>query len=258
VSLLQLDNIAAAPWGEPVLADISLSLPAGRVLAVLGGNGAGKSSLLRLVAGDIAASRGRASFAGQALGDWPRRQLATRLACLPQFSSLSFPFSVEEVVLLGRTPHSSGRQQDRLIAQQAMQATDTLGLRHRLYTQLSGGERQRVQLARVMAQILDRCDQGCLLLLDEPTTALDLNHQQQLQATVADLAGRGCAVLLVVHDVNLAAAMADQLLVLDRGRCAAQGSPGEVLTPALFRDLFHADVLIGEHPDGGRPLVISR
>lgn len=258
MTLLTLENIAAAPWGDPVLEDISLALPAGRILGVLGGNGAGKSSLLRLVAGDIIPRSGRASFAGRPLGEWPRRALATRLACLPQFSSLGFPFTVEEVVLLGRTPHSTGRQQDRQIARQAMQATDTLELRNRLYTQLSGGERQRVQLARVMAQILDRCDQGCLLLLDEPTTALDLSHQQQLQETVTDLAARGCAVLLVVHDVNLAAAMADELLVLDRGRSAAQGSPRDVLTPALFRDLFHADVLIGEHPDGGRPLVISR
>lgn len=258
MSLLQLDAVSAAPWGEPVLQGINLQLAGGQVLGVLGGNGAGKSSLLRLVAGDIPPLDGQVSFAGQPLARWPRRELATRLACLPQFSSLSFPFSVEEVVLLGRTPHSTGARADRDIARLAMQATDTLDLRYRLYTQLSGGERQRVQLARVMAQILDRCDQGCLLLLDEPTTALDLAHQQQLQRSVAELTGRGCGVLLVVHDVNLAAGMADQLLVLDRGRCAAQGTPREVLTPTLFRDLFHADVVIGEHPDGDRPLVISR
>ena len=258
MSMLALDGVSAAPWGEPVLVDIQLQLAAGEAVVVIGPNGAGKSSLLRLLAGDFPASTGTLEFVGRPLAAWPRRELAQHLAFLPQLSLLNFPYTVEEVVLLGRTPHATGARADREIAQQALAATDTLGLRNRLYTQLSGGERQRVQLARVFAQIWDRGDMsGKLLLLDEPTAALDLAHQQQLAAAIAAIAGRGCAVLLVVHDVNLAAAVGNRLLVLDRGRQVATGSPGEVLTAALFRDLFHAEVLVQPHPNGRQPLVIG-
>ena len=258
MSVLVLDSVSAAPWGEPVLADIQLRLAAGEVVVLIGPNGAGKSSLLRLLAGDFATSAGIIEFGGRPLGTWQRRALAQQLAFLPQLSLLNFPYTVEEVVLLGRTPHATGARTDREIARHALDATDTLGLRNRLYTQLSGGERQRVQLARVFAQIWDSSDMsGKLLLLDEPTAALDLAHQQQLAAAMAAISDRGCAVLLVVHDVNLAAAVGSRLVVLDRGRQVAAGTPTEVLTAALFRDLFHAEVLVQQHPNGRQPLVIG-
>lgn len=258
MSVLALDSVSAAPWGEPVLVNIQLQMSAGEVVVVIGPNGAGKSSLLRLLAGDFPASSGILEFGGRPLAAWQRRELARHLAFLPQLSLLNFPYTVEEVVLLGRTPHATGARADREIARQALAATDTLGLRNRLYTQLSGGERQRVQLARVLAQIWDNGDMGGkLLLLDEPTAALDLAHQQQLAAAIAAIAGRGCAVLLVVHDVNLAAGVGDRLLVLDRGRQVATGAPGDVLTETLFRDLFHAEVLVQQHPNGRQPLVIG-
>lgn len=258
MSVLALDRVSAAPWGEPVLVDIGLRLSPGEVVVLIGPNGAGKSSLLRLIAGDFPASAGSLQFGDQPLGSWQRRELAQHLAFLPQLSLLNFPYTVAEVVLLGRTPHATGVRADRAIANEALQATDTFDLRDRLYTQLSGGERQRVQLARVFAQIWDSGDMsGKLLLLDEPTAALDLAHQQQLAASIAAIAGRGCAVLLVVHDVNLAAAVGSRLVVLDRGRQVSTGSPAEVLTAALFRDLFHAEVLVQQHPNGRQPLVIG-
>jgi iron complex transport system ATP-binding protein len=258
MSVLALHKVCAAPWGDPVLVDIQLDMGAGEVLVLIGPNGAGKSSLLRLLAGDFSASAGSLEFGGRPLANWQRRELAQHLAFLPQLSLLNFPYTVEEVVLLGRTPHATGARADREIARQALAATDTEALRNRLYTQLSGGERQRVQLARVFAQIWDSGDMGgTLLLLDEPTAALDLAHQQQLAAAIAAIAARGCAVLLVVHDVNLAAAVGTRLVVLDRGRQVATGSPAEVLTPALFRDLFHAEVLVQQHPNGRQPLVIG-
>ncbi|MDO8863582.1 heme ABC transporter ATP-binding protein [Haliea sp. E1-2-M8] len=258
MSVLALDSVSAAPWGETVLTDIRLQLSAGEVVVLIGPNGAGKSSLLRLLAGDFPASTGTLEFGGRPLAAWQRGELAQHLAFLPQLSLLNFPYTVEEVVLLGRTPHATGARADREIARAALIATDTLGLRDRLYTQLSGGERQRVQLARVFAQIWDSGDMaGKLLLLDEPTAALDLSHQQQLASAIAAIASRGCAVLLVVHDVNLAATVGRRLVVLDRGRQVATGSPAEVLTPALFRDLFHAEVLVQQHPNGRQPLVIG-
>jgi iron complex transport system ATP-binding protein len=146
---------------------------------------------------------------------------------------------------------------DEAILAEVMTATDITGLRSRFYTRLSGGERQRVQLARVFSQIWDAGNSG-LLLLDEPTTALDLSHQQQVLAAVRKLTAGGCAVVLAIHDLNLVAGLADTVAVMQGGRLAACGSPGEVFTEQLFREIFAIDVLIKRHPQRDQPLVISR
>ena len=187
MNTLQLHQASAAPWGAPLLRDISLALGPGRILGLTGPNGAGKSSLLRLIAGDIPLAAGHLQLAGKSREEWPRRLLARRLAYLPQLSLLNFPYTVEEVVTLGRMPHDTGLSIDAGILAQAMAATDISGLRGRLYTRLSGGEKQRVQLARVFSQVWD-AGTGGLLLLDEPTTALDLAHQQMVLGAVRDLA----------------------------------------------------------------------
>lgn len=257
MNVLQLDGVSAAPWGAPLLQRISLALEPGRVLGLAGPNGAGKSSLLRLIAGDIAPDTGSLRVGGRAPGDWPRRQLARRLAFLPQLSLLNFPYTVEEVVSLGRIPHDTGAAADGLILDQVMAATDTIDLRGRLYTRLSGGEKQRVQLARVFSQVWD-AGVGGLLLLDEPTTALDLSHQRLVLAAVRALAARGCAVVLSIHDLNLVAGLADTIAVLQAGALAACGSPADVFTEQLFREVFAIDVIIQRHPHSGQPLVISR
>jgi len=257
VTVLQLDRACAAPWGSLLLDDISLVIEPGQVLGLAGPNGAGKSSLLRLVAGDIALSGGRLLLGGKTRAEWPRQQLARRLAYLPQLSLLNFPYKVEEVVALGRMPHNTGLSADRAISSQVMDATDISHLRERLYTQLSGGERQRVQLARVLSQIWDAGDGG-LLLLDEPTAALDLAHQQLVLDVVRKLSARGCAVALAIHDLNLIAGLADTIAVLAGGRLAACGSPRQIVTEQLFREVFSIDVLIQQHPDRDQPMVISK
>jgi iron complex transport system ATP-binding protein len=257
VSVLQLDRASAAPWGPVLLDNINLALQPGQVLGLAGPNGAGKSSLLRLIAGDIPLSDGRLLLNDKSRADWSARPLARKLAYLPQLSLLNFPYTVEEVVALGRMPHDTGLTIDNAILSRAMAATDITGLSGRLYTRLSGGEKQRVQLARVFSQIWD-AGVGGLLLLDEPTTALDLSHQQLVIGAVRDLAETGCAVALAIHDLNLVAGLADTIAVLDNGRIAACGSPQQVFTEALFRDVFDIDVLIQQHPDRDQPLVISR
>jgi iron complex transport system ATP-binding protein len=183
--------------------------------------------------------------------------LARRLAYLPQLSLLNFPYTVEEVVAMGRMPHDTGVSTDAGIVAQALAATDTASLRERLYTRLSGGEKQRVQLARVLSQVWD-AGHGALLLLDEPTNALDLSHQQMVLAAVRALAQRGCAVVLASHDLNLVAGLADSIAVLQQGRVAALGAPREIFTPQLFREIFAIDVLVQRHPERDQPLVISR
>ncbi|WP_116365342.1 heme ABC transporter ATP-binding protein [Parahaliea mediterranea] len=256
MAVLRVEQAGAAPWGSPLLAGIEVSLAAGEILAILGPNGAGKSTLLHTFAGGIAHS-GRIVLGGRELADWPRDARARALALLPQQSPLNFPFRVEEVIQLGRTPHASGAAVDSAILAEVMDATDTTRLRHRLYTHLSGGERQRVQLARVLAQLWRAEDSEVrLLLLDEPTGGLDLEHQRLIMDSLARLAAQGCAVAMVLHDFNLAASRAQRLLVLQQGRQARLGSPREVLTPAMFREIFHVDVKIGAHPHSGAPLVL--
>ena len=256
MSTLALHSVSAAPWGEPLLRDINFTVEAGSILALAGPNGAGKSSLLRLLSGDIRRADGDITFRERPLAEWPLEERAQSLAVLPQLSLLNFPYTVEEVILLGRIPHKSGHRRDAEILQSMLQLTDTESLRDRLYTQLSGGEKQRTQLARVFAQIWeDDSLEGNLLLLDEPTSALDMAHQQQMLANVRLLAQRGCAVVLVIHDLNLAASIADQVLVLDRGQQVALGTPEEVLTARLFREVFQVDVAIESHPRHHYPVI---
>lgn len=259
MTTLRLSHVGAAPWGSRLLEDINVAMAAGSILGLAGPNGAGKSTLLKIIAGDIPPSDGELLLAERPLHAWSLQERAREVAFLPQMSLLNFPYTVEEVILLGRTPHDSGRDTDREILEQVLQLTDTGALRHRLYTQLSGGEKQRTQLARVFAQVWsDKSLAGRLLLLDEPTSALDLAHQQQVLSAVQQLAQRGCAVVLVIHDLNLVASIADQLLVLDGGRQAALGTPQQIFTQELFRQVFQVEVSISSHPQQGFPMVIPQ
>jgi iron complex transport system ATP-binding protein len=256
MNVLSLRDVHAAPWGEPLLQGISLDVDSGQILGVIGPNGAGKTSLLNVLAGDIEAD-GSLELLGRPVAHWDGRSRARSLAVLPQLSLLNFPYRAEEVVMLGRTPHSSGLQQDRAIVREVMEITDTERLRGRVYTRLSGGEKQRVQLARVFAQIWHSGDPPALLLLDEPTAALDLAHQAMIMEALRGLAARGNAVVMVAHDFNLVASVADRITSLREGRQLATGTPSEVLTPANFEAIFGIEVMVQAHPASGRPMVIS-
>ena len=256
--LLSLNSAYAAPWGQDLLHDINLQLGPGQILGVLGPNGAGKTSLLNLLCGATSLSRGEYLFGDRPMHEWPILQRARAQAVLPQHSSLNFPYTVEEVVLLGRTPHDSGRAIDAQVVDAVLDATDTRSLRARLYTQLSGGEKQRVQLARVFAQVWRAQDATQrLLLLDEPTSALDLSHQKLIMHSVRTLADQGCAVVIIVHDFNLAARYTDLCLVLQDGRQRALGTPTQIFTPEMFREVFAVDVTVSKHPKVDIPLVIQ-
>jgi len=250
-----------------LLNNISCQIAAGEILAVIGPNGAGKSTLLTTVAGDQHAHRisGTISVAGhsimESLTAQSTNQRARQIAVLPQFSLLNFPYHVHEVVGLGRIPHSSGKTVDEGIIDDALAAMDITFLKHRLYTQLSGGEKQRVQLARVLAQIWrpeDAPQQIRMLLLDEPTTALDLGHQQQLMQAIKTFAKQGVAVMMVLHDVNLAARYADKILALLCSEMVAYGTPTDVLTTDNVKRLFNIEVDVIPHPQDRTPVIVSR
>ena len=255
--MLRAENLTVSRGGREVLTGIDLSLQPGEVLGVLGPNGAGKSTLLDALCGSLPATNGRITLDDKPLSAWAGPQRARRLAVLPQSSSLTFAFSVEAVVAMGRLPHNSGAAQDAQIVAAALAAADAGHLAGRSYLALSGGERQRVHLARVLAQLWPG-QAGQVLLLDEPTSMLDPLHQHSTLQAVRRIAEQGTAVLVILHDLNLAARYCDRILLLGDGRAQALATPAEALQPEPLKTLFGLDVLVQAHPELGHPLIIAR
>jgi iron complex transport system ATP-binding protein len=206
-------------------------IAAGEVFVILGANGAGKSTLLRLLAGEMRPNAGRVFLAGRPVTDWPAGELARVRAVLPQASALRFPLRVHEVVRLGRSPHAglASRAADAEALSAAMEHAGVRALADRAYQTLSGGEQQRVQLARVLAQLHGRRAREAALLLDEPTAALDLPHQHAVPEAAQRRARAGGAVVVVLHDLTLAARYANDVLLLREGCALAHGPPESVL-----------------------------
>lgn len=258
MNVLSLDQVKTAPWGATLLQNINLELDAGETLGIIGPNGAGKTSLLHTLVGDVPPIEGSVHLLGEPIATWKPRARAQVVAALPQLSLLNFPYTVEEVIMLGRTPHSSGLKADTQIIREVMEATDTTRLETRIYTQLSGGEKQRVQIARVFAQVWrEESRKPRLLLLDEPTVALDLAHQQLILQSLRELSDSGCAIVVVSHDFNLMTVMADKITALRDGIQLAYGKPETVLTQDIFDRAFDVEVHITSHPVTKRPVVIS-
>lgn len=242
-----------------LLQGVDLTLDAGEALALVGMNGAGKSTLLRCITGEWVPTQGSIYIQDQPLNHYSSEDRASWLAVLPQASSLSFPFTVHEVVALGRYPHRTGNRRDQEIVQAAAEACDITHLMSKLYTRCSGGEQQRVHLARVLAQIWEPIpDRERLLLLDEPVSGLDLAHQHALFRRIAPLQAQGVGVLFVVHDLNLAARYANRIAVLDDGHLMCVDTPEQVMVPERIKAHFQLDVDIIPHPQLGFPTLISR
>ncbi|MNQ87087.1 heme ABC transporter ATP-binding protein [Pseudomonas sp. Irchel s3b6] len=255
--MLRVENLQIRRGRKIVLTDIDLELRAGEVLGVLGPNGAGKSTLLGALCGELRPDQGRVWLDQRELSDWQGALRAQRLAVLPQASTLDFAFRVEEVVGMGRLPHQTGRIRDAQIIAAALQAADVGHLTGRSYTALSGGERQRVHLARVLAQLWPG-EAGQTLLLDEPTSMLDPLHQHTTLQSIREFADHGAAVLVILHDLNLAARYCDRILLLENGRPHALDTPQQVLRPEPLKAVFGLDVLVQSHPERGHPLIIAR
>lgn len=254
--ILDIKQLSVRRGDAQLLAGIDLQLQAGQMMVVLGPNGAGKTSLLHCVAGESKASAGELRFMGRLLSEWSRPALACHLAVLPQQSALNFPFTVREVVLLGRMPHDTGLNGDMAIVEELLQALDVLHLATRDYTSLSGGEKQRVQLARVLAQVWDVPEQA-LLVLDEPSNFLDLSHQSQIMRLLQGFTRRGASVLTVLHDFNLAGRYADMIAVIDQGRLLACGQPCDVISTELMRDVFNVEACVSLAPGYDFPVVYA-
>ncbi|WP_322052891.1 ATP-binding cassette domain-containing protein [Paraburkholderia bannensis] len=263
----QRDGLAAAPRspevlytlegaafdaadGRALLAPLTLTLEAGRMSALIGHNGSGKSTLVKMLARQQAPSRGRVQLLGRDLAAWPAREFARRIAYLPQHPPAATDMTVRELVALGRYPwHGAlGRLSatDREKIDEALELTDTARFASQLADRLSGGERQRVWLAMLVAQGAD------CLLLDEPTSALDIAHQidvLRLLRTLADT--RGLTVVIVLHDINLAARFSDELIALHSGRLLARGTPQALMQADTLESIYGIPMDVVAHPRGG-------
>lgn len=238
--------------GAEVLRGVDLEVRAGEVRALLGPNGAGKSSLLGVLTGDLPVAAGTVEIDGHELAHWSTTELALRRAVLLQSVGVSFPFTVAEVVRMGRAPWRGTplEDDDDDAVAEGLAATDVTHLAGRHFTELSGGERARAALARVLAQ------RAGVLLLDEPTAALDLRHQELVLQLARRRAQAGGAVVVVVHDLGLAAAYADRVTVLSSGRVVADGTPDEALTPELLSGVYEYPVDVFAHPRTGRQVIL--
>ena len=255
---LSVQNVSLTLSDAPLLNTVNLDVLPGKITTVAGPNGAGKTTLLRVLVGELAPDTGSVTLNGRALKDCTPIQRARTLAVLPQHSLLNFPFTAAEVVMLGRTPHNTGIAHDREIVVRALQSVDGDYLAERSYTQLSGGEKQRVHLARVLAQIWESSPEGeRYLVLDEPTSSFDLAHQQITLEVVRNLAEKGVGVLMVIHDLNLAARCSDQMVLMQCGKIVISGTPQEVLQRDTIARVFKVEASIGVHPLSGTPLVIT-
>lgn len=240
-----------------VLKNVSLTIGSGEVLGILGPNGSGKSTLLKILMRILVPQQGTIEWFGQPLDAFSQADIARNVAFVPQETQQAFPFTINEMVLMGRYPHH-GRtwglgwegSQDRAAAMQAMRDLDVTHLGTRLITNVSGGERQRAVIARALAQEPE------VLLLDEPTAFLDLHHQLDIARIIRRLnRERGLTVVLVSHDLNLASQYCDRVLLLREGEIVTVGSPEEVIAAASLEPVYGCSVLVDQHPQSGRPRV---
>ena len=253
-------HVALTLGGKRILDEVSIGVEPGTITAVIGPNGAGKSTLLKIITGELKPDRGMVQLDGRDIENWSAQEMARRRAVLPQSSSLSFPFVVREVVLMGRMPYRDGLEtaEDLAIGREALSLVDLEAFEERNYITLSGGERQRVHLARILAQVWETDKENPkYLLLDEPTSSLDLQHQHSTLQIARQWAGRGAGVLVILHDLNLAMTYVDKVLLLDRGKTVAHDEVEKVLTPEILGPVFKVETQVLTIEGQTRPQLVT-
>jgi iron complex transport system ATP-binding protein len=259
--MLEAREIVLERRGRRLLDGIDLTIAVGRVTAIIGPNGAGKSMLLRVLAGELSPNAGSVRLDGKELQTFSASALARRRAVVPQSTNLSFPFTVVEVVRLGASVpgFDSIRTRAHEIADQALNTVGLEDFAGRFYNELSGGEKQRVHIARALCQLdaAHRTEgETAVLMLDEPTSSLDLAHQVRILDEARRQALIGRAVLIVIHDLNLAAAWADEIVLLSAGRIRARGRPVEIFDNEILSDAYGCAVEVNRTPKPGVPYML--
>jgi len=254
--MLQVKDIHFCIQKRPVVDQISLTLQAGEILAVLGPNGAGKSTLFKILSGEISCKHGNVDYNGIGVENLSSKKLAEVRAVMPQHSSVNFPFSAQEVVELGlfSTPSKTASK----LIEEVMETTKTLHLKNFNFQHLSGGEKQRVQLARVLVQIWEHKPFPRYLLLDEPTSSLDIAQQHGVLSILRKLTHRNIGVLIILHELNLAAQYADRIALIKNGVITGCGQVSEVLQEKTLNQVFDYPIEVLEHPLHGGLIVSTR
>lgn len=248
---LAVSHVSVTLGGATILRDVSLSVQRGELVSLVGPNGAGKSTLLGVVSGDVETSDGDVRVFGAPLASYSPTSAARHRSVLLQEQRIAFGFRVRRVVEMGRTPwyRTDEEHRDLEAVESAIERVEIVHLADRIYPSLSGGEKSRTSLARILAQ------EAPLVLLDEPTAALDIAHQERVLTVARELADSGCAVVVVLHDLSLAAT-ADRVCLLDRGQIAADGPPRDVITAELISRVYDHPVDVVNHR--GSLVVVPR
>ena len=259
--MIEVRNLSVSIGARRIIADIDLDIRAGEVAAIVGPDGSGKTTLLKAVTGELPYG-GSVALNGRNLSALKPWEAASMRAVLPQATSLSFPFTVREIVRLGLMGGRSGALPGEIerLPELALAKVDLAGFAGRYYQELSGGEQQRVQLARVLCQVWAPVFDGGprYLFLDEPVSSLDIKHQLTIMNLARDFAARGGGVVAILHDLNLTAMFADRVFVMHRGRLAASGTPQEVLQDELISAVFECRLKVGALPSGNVPFVLPQ
>ncbi len=259
--MIEASGVSVAIGRKAIVLDIDFQARPGEIAAMVGPNGSGKTTFLKALSGELAYT-GRVAVNGRDLAAMTPAQAAGLRAVLPQATTLAFPFTVREIVRLGLAGGRSGvspAEAERL-PERALARVDLEGFAGRFYQELSGGEQQRVQLARVLCQVWAPVVEGKAryLFLDEPVSSLDIRHQLIIMDIARDFARRGGGVVAILHDLNLTAMFADRIYVMQQGRLAASGTPGEVLNDGLIEDVFGCRLRVGAVPAGNTPFVLPQ
>ncbi|WEX85952.1 heme ABC transporter ATP-binding protein [Sinorhizobium garamanticum] len=259
--MIKVSDISVRLAGRQVIHGVSFDAAPGKMTAIVGPNGSGKTTTLKAVSGELSLVSGKVTINGHdlaALGPW---ELALKRGVLPQSTVISFPFTVREIVRLGLSAGGTGSHSanDR-IADDALEAVDLAGFAGRFYQELSGGEQQRVQLARVLCQISAPVSDGepRYLLLDEPVSSLDIRHQLTIMQLARQFCERGGGVIAVMHDLNLTAMFADQMVMMRAGRVRASGPPRKVLTDETMEAVFGCRMQVNATPTRDIPFVLPQ
>ncbi|WP_251449558.1 ABC transporter ATP-binding protein [Microbacterium sp. Marseille-Q6648] len=254
---LSARSLSLSYGDRTIVDDLDLDVPAGRITAIIGANGCGKSTVLKALARLLSPHAGQVVLDGRELHSLPSKEVARTLGLLPQSPSAPEGIAVADLVGRGRHPHqrllARWSARDYEVVAESLAATETTELADRAVDELSGGQRQRVWIAMALAQETD------ILLLDEPTTFLDVAHQVDVLDLLTDLnRDRGTTVVMVLHDMNMAARYADHIVAVRAGRVVAAGAPADVMTADLIRDVFDIDALVVDDPVSGTPIVLPR
>lgn len=251
---LAAEGVSFGYGSERVVDDLSFKLQPGEVFGIIGPNGSGKSTLMRLLSGVLKPDQGTVNLFQRPLAAYGRRDIARAIAVVPQETAIEFPYSVTEVVLMGRSPHFGGfafeGDQDVEIAHTAMRRTSVEHLARRSIHELSGGERQRVILARALAQ------EAPIMLLDEPAAFLDIRHEVEIYDLLRDLQAEGKSIVTVLHDLNLAALYCDRVGLLQRGRFLHVGQPDDVITYSAITEVYETEVYVDRNDITGAVNVL--